>query len=77
MRQAVTEFPVEVVLSDAQAMLPDYKMSQLNQWLVEARISTDDRIEIASGDLGAEAQIVDAATDAEVTLVIAEKLTNE
>ncbi len=76
-RQAVTEFPVEVVLSDAQAMLPDYKMSQLNQWLVEARISTDDRIEIASGDLGAEAQIVNAATDAEVTLVIAEKLTNE
>ncbi|RUO61851.1 c-type cytochrome biogenesis protein CcmI [Pseudidiomarina insulisalsae] len=74
-RQPVNDFPVEVVLSDAQAMLPDYKMSQLNQWLVEARISTDDRIEIAAGDLGAEAKIVTPAPDAEVTLTISLQLT--
>lgn len=76
-RQSVTDFPMEVVLSDAQAMLPDYKMSHLNQWQVEARISSDDRIEITTGDLGAKAQIIKAAADAEVTLVITEQLTNE
>lgn len=76
-RQPVGEFPVEVILSDAQAMLPDYKMSQLNQWQVEARISTDDRIEVAPGDLGATAKVIDAANDAEVTLVISELLAND
>lgn len=76
-RQPVTSFPVDVVLSDAQAMLPDYKMSQLNQWQVEARISTDDRIEVAAGDLGAEPVVVDAESDAAVTLVISKPLTNE
>lgn len=76
-RQPVGEFPVKVILSDAQAMLPDYKMSQLNQWHVEARISTDDRIEVAPGDLGALAKVVDAADDAEVTLVISEPLAND
>ncbi|MDN7126835.1 c-type cytochrome biogenesis protein CcmI [Pseudidiomarina sp. 1APP75-27a] len=69
-RQAVTEFPVEVRLSDANAMLPDYKMSQLSQWQVEARISTDDRIEISAGDLGTAAQTIAAEPDASVTLTI-------
>ncbi|WP_258240040.1 MULTISPECIES: c-type cytochrome biogenesis protein CcmI [Pseudidiomarina] len=76
-RQPVSEFPVEVLLSDAQAMLPDYKMSQLNQWQVEARISTDDRIEIARGDLGAEAKVVEAKASAEVTLIISQTLAGE
>ncbi|RUO56176.1 c-type cytochrome biogenesis protein CcmI [Pseudidiomarina homiensis] len=76
-RQPVSEFPVEVLLSDAQAMLPDYKMSQLNQWQVEARISTDDRIEIARGDLGAEAKVVEARASAEVTLIISQTLAGE
>ncbi len=73
-RQAVTDFPVTVTLSDAQAMLPDYKLSQLNRWQVEARISTDDRIEIAPGDLAAEAQVIDAQANGQVTLVIAQAL---
>ncbi|MGQ4276387.1 c-type cytochrome biogenesis protein CcmI [Pseudidiomarina sp. E22-M8] len=69
-RQPVTEFPVEVTLSDANAMLADYQMSQLNQWLVEARISTDDRIEISSGDLGATPQTVTADAQVNLTLTI-------
>ncbi|MFC0444318.1 c-type cytochrome biogenesis protein CcmI [Pseudidiomarina halophila] len=73
-RQPVTEFPVQVTLSDADAMLTDYKLSQLNQWQVEARISTDDRIEISRGDLGATAKTVDADAQVDVTLTIDEIL---
>ncbi|WP_411358901.1 c-type cytochrome biogenesis protein CcmI [Pseudidiomarina salilacus] len=69
-RQVVSDFPVTIQLSDAQAMLPDYKMSQLNQWQVEARISTDDRIEIGAGDLGAEPKVVAADSNVEVELII-------
>lgn len=69
-RQPVEGFPVTVTLSDAQAMLPDYKMSQLQQWQVEARISADERIDIATGDLGAMPQVLPASADARVTLIV-------
>lgn len=68
-RQPVTEFPVTVTLSDANAMLPDYRMSQLNQWQVMARISADERIETEPGDRDAVPLIIDAATT-RVELVI-------
>ncbi|CAB0149455.1 Cytochrome c-type biogenesis protein CcmH [Pseudidiomarina piscicola] len=74
-RQPVSEFPIDVRLSDANAMLADYKLSQLNQWQVEARISSDDRIEISAGDLGADAITVAADANVEVTLTIDQVLT--
>ena len=61
-RQPVTEFPVTVTLSDANAMLPDYRMSQLNQWQVMARISADEQIDAAEGDLDAVPVIIEPAT---------------
>ncbi len=61
-RQPVTEFPVTVTLSDANAMLPDYRMSQLNQWQVMARISADEQIDAAEGDLDATPVIIEPAT---------------
>ena len=63
-RQPVTSFPVTVTLSDANAMLPDYRMSQLNQWQVMARISADERIDAEPGDRDAEPLIIEAATTA-------------
>lgn len=68
-RQPVTDFPVTVTLSDANAMLPDYRMSQLNQWQVMARISADEQIDAAEGDLDAVPLIIEPATTA-VRLVI-------
>lgn len=61
-RQPVDEFPVTVTLSDADAMLSDYRMSQLNQWQVMARISADERIDAEPGDRDAEPVVIDAAT---------------
>lgn len=63
-RQPVTEFPVTVTLSDANAMLPDYRLSQLSQWQVMARISADEQIEAAPDDLDAEPVVMDPATAA-------------
>ncbi|WP_417685281.1 c-type cytochrome biogenesis protein CcmI [Pseudidiomarina gelatinasegens] len=61
-RQPVGEFPVTVTLSDANAMLPDYRMSQLNQWQVMARISADEQIDAAPGDFDAEPVIIEPST---------------
>lgn len=63
-RQPVTEFPVTVTLSDANAMLPDYRLSQLTHWQVMARISADEQIDAAPGDLDAEPIVIEPATTA-------------
>ncbi|RWU12887.1 c-type cytochrome biogenesis protein CcmI [Pseudidiomarina gelatinasegens] len=68
-RQPVGDFPVTVTLSDANAMLPDYRMSQLNQWQVMARISADEQIDAAPGDFDAEPVIIEPST-AQVELKI-------
>ncbi|WP_198675479.1 c-type cytochrome biogenesis protein CcmI [Pseudidiomarina salinarum] len=68
-RQPVGEFPVLVTLSDADAMLDDYRLSGLQQWQVMARISDDERIDQAPGDLDAEPVVVEPGTE-QVKLVI-------
>ena len=69
-RQAVTEFPVTVTLSSADAMLPDYNLTNLNQWQVQARISLDEQIDREAGDIDADAVVVDAGKQT-VTLRLA------
>ncbi|CAI8155982.1 c-type cytochrome biogenesis protein CcmI [Pseudidiomarina mangrovi] len=68
-RQAVTEFPLTIRLSNANAMLDDYNLASLDQWQVMARISSDEQIEAGPGDLNATPQVVAAGTEA-VELVI-------
>lgn len=50
-RQPVRDFPVEVVLNDAQAMVPSMKLSQFKQVVVGARISQGGQVSAQSGDL--------------------------
>lgn len=68
-RQPVGAFPLTVTLSNANAMLDDYNLSTLSQWQVMARISADQQIEAAPGDLDAQPQVVAVGTAA-VSLVI-------
>lgn len=68
-RQPVTEFPITVTLTNANAMLPDYNLATLDQWQVMARISTDEQIEAGPGDLDAQPQVVAAGTE-HVSLII-------
>lgn len=69
-RQPLEQWPVQVTLSDANAMLPDIRLSTLNQWQVMARISSDEQIDAQPGDLNATAVLIEAQPGQAVELVI-------
>lgn len=73
-KQPVTEFPVTVRLSDADAMLPDYTLSSLQQWQVLARISADERIDASPGDLDGSSEVITTLTDQTLTVIISKKI---
>ena len=75
-RQPVANFPITIELSDANAMLPEFVMSGLNRWQVMARISSDEQIEAAPGDLDAEPLVLKAGSATSVQLEIT-KIVND
>ncbi|MDX1525818.1 MAG: c-type cytochrome biogenesis protein CcmI [Pseudidiomarina maritima] len=75
-RQPVANFPITIELSDANAMLPEFVMSGLNRWQVMARISSDEQIEAAPGDLDAEPLVLEAGSATSVQLEIT-KIVND
>ncbi len=50
-KSRLAELPVTVMLSDANAMLPSYKLSQLKEAKLVARISLDENVAQAPGEL--------------------------
>lgn len=66
--------PVTVTLSNQDSMLPDYRLSSLSQWKVQARVSQDDKIDLQAGDLNAEPAIINAKDSASVTLRLTEQV---
>jgi len=63
-------FPLKVELSDANAMLPDYKLSSLSEVVIFARVSVDGDIAVSSGEMqGQSGTLVVTDTDA-VDIVI-------
>jgi cytochrome c-type biogenesis protein CcmI len=73
-RQPVSEFPITVTLSNNNAMLPDYKLSDLDEWLVHARISQDEKIDRQVGDLEAETVAIQADGSTELTLTLSTRI---
>jgi hypothetical protein len=73
-RQPVSEFPMTVTLSNSNAMLPDYKLSDLDEWLVHARISQDEKIDRQMGDLEAETVAIQADGSTELTLTLSTRI---
>lgn len=69
-KQPVTEFPVTVTLSDADAMLADYTLSSLEQWQVLARISADERIDARAGDLDGRSEVITTITNETLNVTI-------
>ena len=67
-RVPADQFPVTVTLSNNDSMLPDYQLSSLQQWKVQARVSQDDKIDVESGDLNAAAEVITASDSARVVL---------
>ena len=64
------EFPVQVVLDDTQAMMPEMKLSQAREVMVLARISASGQAERQSGDLIGEVGPVDVAPNVAVHVTI-------
>lgn len=62
--------PMTVELSDANAMLPDYKLSTLTDVVIMARISKDGDISVSSGELQGQTQVFTLKDTQEVSLVI-------
>ncbi len=74
-RLAVNDWPVTVTLTDADSMLPDYRLSGLDQWQVKAMVSQDDKIDREAGDLFAEPMTINAQRSVEVALTLNQKVT--
>lgn len=73
-RVPASDLPVTVTLSNANSMLPDYQLSSLQQWKVQARVSQDDKIDSQTGDLNAVPEIINAKDSAQVTLRLSERV---
>ncbi|WP_290652602.1 c-type cytochrome biogenesis protein CcmI [Idiomarina sp.] len=73
-RVAAGSLPVTVTLSNQDSMLPDYQLSSLEQWKVQARVSQDDKIDVQAGDLNAVPAVINAKDSASVTLRLTEQV---
>ena len=69
-RLKVKQLPLTVTLNDAQAMVPQMKLSNFEQVLVGARISRSGSATVSSGDLKGEVAPVTVAQGDIVKLVI-------
>ncbi|CUS47154.1 MAG: cytochrome c-type biogenesis protein CcmI [Idiomarinaceae bacterium HL-53] len=71
-RQAVSDFPITVNITDANAMTPDRKLSDLENWLVGARLSTTGTIELTTGDMEARPVLVEGGVSQSLSIRITE-----
>lgn len=56
-KQRLSGLPIEIELSDSNAMLPSYNLSSLAHAQVIARVSRDENVETAPGELQGEIQL--------------------
>jgi cytochrome c-type biogenesis protein CcmI len=71
----LAELPITIELSDANAMMPTYKLSQLGETRLVARISGDENVVQAMGDLQGEVLVtVQAGTSSEQKITINEEI---
>lgn len=73
-REPVKGFPVTYTLSNDNAMLPDHKLSDLDEWTVRARVSQDENIEAESGDLEASTVTIKAKANQTATVTLSTRI---
>jgi len=66
----VNEFPVKVVLSDANAMMQGIKLSDHEQFIIKARISADGTVNKTNGQWSGVSQVIKAGQKAVVNIEI-------
>ncbi len=64
------DFPMTIELSDANAMLQDYKLSTLDKIIVWSRLSKDGDIGISAGELQGQSQVFSLKDTTEVAVTI-------
>ncbi|MFT5162139.1 MAG: cytochrome c-type biogenesis protein CcmI [Alteromonadaceae bacterium] len=64
------ELPLTVDLSDANAMMDNYKLSDLNEVVISTRISHDSNIAVSAGELQGQSQVLRLSDTSEVSVVI-------
>lgn len=58
-RYPSNDFPIEVTLSDVNSMLPERKLSSLDQFLVRARLDSDGNVATKRGDWYGESNVIE------------------
>ena len=64
----VNEFPVKVVLSDANAMMQGIKLSDHKQFIIKARISADGTVNRTDGQWFGTSSVVEAGQQSKLML---------
>jgi cytochrome c-type biogenesis protein CcmI len=74
-KSQLSELPISIELSDANAMMPTYKLSQLTEARLVARISVDEDVAKAAGELQGEIVVtIHAGTSSQQQITINEEL---
>lgn len=68
------QFPVTLTLSDADAMVPELKLSQQGEFIIKARISMDENVAAASGEWEGESQIIKSGETDIIPVLIATRM---
>lgn len=69
-KKQVADLPVEVLLSDEQAMMPNMAISKFDEVLVSARVSFSGQAISQPGDFSAKGKIVKARDESKIKIVI-------
>ncbi|MFW5969459.1 MAG: c-type cytochrome biogenesis protein CcmI [Halofilum sp. (in: g-proteobacteria)] len=73
-RTTVDALPIEITLTDEQAMTPDQRLSQADRVRITARASLEGDVMPQSGDLQGESGAVEVSPDARTTVTIDERI---
>ena len=69
----VRDFPVKVVLSDANAMMQGVKLSNYKQFMIKARISADGTVNRTDGQWFGTSPVIEAGSVAQINIEINEQ----
>lgn len=71
-RQPVADLPVTVTLSEDNAMVDGHTLATISSWLVGARLTTGDTIDVTPGVMEARPRLVEKESGQQVELIISE-----
>ncbi|RUO30269.1 c-type cytochrome biogenesis protein CcmI [Aliidiomarina soli] len=71
-RQPVSDFPVTLTLTENDAMVDGHTLATIESWLVSARLTTAETIEIGPGVMEARPRLLETESGQQVNLTITE-----